>query len=87
MCKCNKNGIKMNNRQLKKFIDRTLGKNIKNFRLERGFSQEYVAKKMEISLKKYKKLEKGYFSLTVLHLFYLREIFNIPVYIICEGLD
>ncbi len=77
----------MNNRKLKKWVNKTLGRNIKKLRLERGFSEQYVSAKMKISLKKYRKLEKGYYAITVLQGFYVSEIFDLPIYLVLEGLD
>lgn len=77
----------MNNRKLKKWINKTLGKKIKNLRLNSQFSQKYVAVKMGISHKKYKKLEKGYYTLTLLKVIYAGEIFAVPINSILEDLD
>ncbi len=77
----------MNNRKLKKWINKTLGRNIKKLRLERELSEQYVSTKMKISLKKYRKLEKGYYAITVLQGFYVSEIFDVSISYIVQDLD
>ncbi|WP_165499710.1 helix-turn-helix domain-containing protein [Pedobacter frigidisoli] len=48
--------------------------NIKNLRLYRGFSQNYVASKIEVSQNGYSKIEMGHAQLTLVRLFQIAEV-------------
>lgn len=77
----------MNKRKLKKWANKTIGRTIQKLRLEKGFSLQYVSTKIKLPLKKYRKVEKGYYAITVIQCFYLSEIFNVSISFIVEELD
>lgn len=55
------------------------GNAIRIQRVIKGYSQEFMAEKLNISQNSYSKLERGLTSLTVKRLFQIAEIFEISV--------
>lgn len=53
--------------------------NIKKARLANGFSQEYMADKLEIATVNYGKIERGVTAMTIERLFKIAELLNISV--------
>jgi len=50
---------------------------IKKMRLEKGFSQDYMAMRMGIAQSNYAKMENGHHDLTVIKLVQIADIFNL----------
>lgn len=57
----------------------TVANNIKNVRLSRGYSQDYLAYKLKISQNAYSKVELGYTKLTVERLNVIAEILKVKL--------
>ena len=53
--------------------------NIKNARLYRNYSQDYLAMKLNISQNAYSKIELGYTRVTIQRLFVIAEVLEIDV--------
>ena len=53
--------------------------NIKNARLYRNYSQDYLAMKLNISQNAYSKIELGYTRVTMQRLFIIAEVLEIDV--------
>jgi len=53
--------------------------NIKNARLYRNYSQDYLAMKLKISQNAYSKIELGYTRVTMQRLFVIAEVLEIDV--------
>jgi transcriptional regulator with XRE-family HTH domain len=53
--------------------------NIKNARLYRNYSQDYLAMKLNISQNAYSKIELGYTRVTMRRLFVIAEVLEIDV--------
>jgi transcriptional regulator with XRE-family HTH domain len=53
--------------------------NIKNARLYRNYSQDYLAMKLSISQNAYSKIELGYTRVTMRRLFVIAEVLEIDV--------
>jgi len=51
--------------------------NIKNARLYRNYSQDYLAQKLNISQNAYSKIELGYTRVTVERLFIIADVLNV----------
>jgi transcriptional regulator with XRE-family HTH domain len=67
---------------MKKFLNSRLeiiAANIKSTRLERNYSQEYLAGKMKIAATEYNELETGHTELTLDKLLRIAEILNISI--------
>ena len=67
---------------MKRFLNARLGAittNIKNTRLERNYTQEYLSAKLKIPLHDYSELELGKTELTLSGLFHIAEILNVPI--------
>lgn len=58
--------------------------NIQRIRLEKGFSQEYMADRMNMTQNNYSKLERGLIQLTIERLYQIAEIFETDVSEIIE---
>jgi DNA-binding XRE family transcriptional regulator len=61
------------------YSDKVTGANIKNARLYRNYSQDYVAGKLSISQNAYSKLELGYIRVKLGTLLLVSEVLEVPV--------
>ncbi|MHB8208683.1 GAF domain-containing protein [Mucilaginibacter sp.] len=60
------------------YSDKVTGANIKNARLYRNYSQDYVAGKLNISQNSYRKLELGYIRVKLRTLLIISEVLDVP---------
>lgn len=58
---------------------------IKTIRLEKGYSQDYMADKLHISQNAYHKLEKGYSRIHLLKLIHISKILEIELIELING--
>jgi len=58
----------------------SLGTKIRRFRKMRGFTQGYMADKMDLSIRGYSKIELGETKLSVIRLFEIAEILDLSVH-------
>ena len=62
------------------FNELSLGTKIRRLRRAKGFTQEYMAVKMNLSIRGYSKIELGETKLSVIRLFEIAEILDLSVH-------
>ncbi|MDB4927433.1 helix-turn-helix domain-containing protein [Mucilaginibacter sp.] len=67
------------NDNLKKKTNKTIGKNIRTFRHQHGWSQEDVAKRLGISIPAFSKIETGVTDINLSRLEQIADIYEIDV--------
>ena len=56
-----------------------IGKNIRNFRLKKGFSQEVLAEKSELSREHISCIECGKYPITIINLYKISDALDIDI--------
>ncbi len=77
----------MKNRTRKRFLLKILGKKIKEIREKSNIPIEYIALKLDISQKRFQKVEKGYYNLSMLEIFIIAEVLNVKVSELFEDIN